>query len=477
MDLPSPLLAVTAAAALCLGPPAVAQSANCDDLSPLDTTLQSLVTNGGTVGLPGATMSISRNGKVIHESDVGPVDRNTVFRVASASKWIAGAVICSLVEDGLLDLNTPVVQYLPGFTGDKASITVRQLFSHTSGLVSDHPAIVSPTLTLAQAADLIATTPLNFAPGSEWEYGNVGMHVGARVAEIAAGQNWLTLFQDRIAGPLNMVSTDYGGLPNPSNPLIAAGMRSTRNEFSRFLQMLVDGGVYNGRVVLGPVALDLMLQDQTNGAIARTFGSSPGSGSRYGIGCFIDAFDENGDPIRFSSPGAFGSDPWIDLERNTAGIVLIESIRTVTEPFTDQIRAQTRSIVQYRGVECLGNGNTTCLGAMDLRVDLIPKSGLLSLPIRTVQAPPMTIGAALIGASSYTNPLEILSAQILVSLGRNTTGLPAVTDPNGQARFDLPFGAARPGDRFVLQFVFPETTTCGTLGNWVASDGLAITVQ
>src|SRR5450759_1536934 len=117
----------------------------------------------------------------------------------------------SVVDEGRLSLDDHVIKYIPSFSGDKSSITIRQLLSHTSGLPADSGLSSSGCLsdrftTLATCADKIAAGPLIAAPGTEFNYGGVSMQVAGRVAEIVEARPWEEIFQQRIARPLALTT-------------------------------------------------------------------------------------------------------------------------------------------------------------------------------------------------------------------------------------------------------------------------------
>jgi CubicO group peptidase (beta-lactamase class C family) len=81
-------------------------------------------------------------------------------------------------------------------------------------------------------------------PATQFAYGGLSMHVGGRMAEVASGQLWDALFAQRIAIPLGMTHTEYEGLGPSNNPRIDAGARSSLDDYGRFLEMLLGGGVF-----------------------------------------------------------------------------------------------------------------------------------------------------------------------------------------------------------------------------------------
>jgi hypothetical protein len=108
---------------------------------------------------------IEQQGAVAHQSCVGTYAPVDVVPIASATKTLSAAVLMSLVDSGLLSLDDTVGQYLPEWnTGQKALITLRMCFAHTSGMNATHPAVGDDTLTLRQAAAQIATAPSAKSP-------------------------------------------------------------------------------------------------------------------------------------------------------------------------------------------------------------------------------------------------------------------------------------------------------------------------
>lgn len=217
----------------------------------------------------GASIVLVQQGRVVFLKHYGDFDSSTVVPIASASKWVSASVIMALVDEGKLSLDDRVSQYIPSFTGDKSAITIRQLFSHTSGLPSDtglgsNNCLSDRFTTLAACAEEIARLPLVAGPGTEFRYGGASMQVGGRVAEIADGRSWDRIFEQRIARPLGMTTMSYGFLGN--NPLIGGGARSNLDDYLRFLTMIANDGVFEGQRLLSAAAIAEKQMDQTRGA-------------------------------------------------------------------------------------------------------------------------------------------------------------------------------------------------------------------
>jgi CubicO group peptidase (beta-lactamase class C family) len=287
-------------------------------------------------GLPGAGLLLIRDGKVIYREFVGRYSAETRVSTASAAKWLTGAVIMSLVDDDLIDLDAPIGTILPEFTGDKAQITVRQLMSHTSGLPGENAPAGRLGGTLADAAREIARMELVAKPGAEFRYGGVSMQVAARVAEVVSGKSWNELFEERIARPLGLTQTRYGRLGLTQNPQVAGGAVTTLDDYGRFVAMILARGAFTDPAtgtttrVLSEHAVREMCADSTRGASIR--GATllrRLSNAKYGIGTWVEPGPKPAAPDGLphgsnSSPGAFGFVPWVDWERGVAGVFMIE---------------------------------------------------------------------------------------------------------------------------------------------------------
>ncbi|MEM7198875.1 MAG: serine hydrolase domain-containing protein [Planctomycetota bacterium] len=455
-------------------PRVAAQVSPCHDFTAIDAAMTRMV---ATVAPNGASVSIARATQPLFKQHYGGFDPSTVARVASATKWLSGAVLMSLVDSGALDLDVPVAQYLPQFTGLKGTITVRQMFSHTSGLPGDHPAAFATTLTLEQAVNAIARTPLRTVPGTDFYYGNASMHVAGRVAEVVSGKDWATLFAERIAMPLGMTSTDYQGTGAPQNPLIAGGARSSLADMANFVRMLANGGRFRGRQVLSAAALDEMLRDQTGG-VPVTFAppTAPAVGG-YGIGCWVERNGAQGRAVELSSPGAFGCTPWIDLERGTSGVMFVEAVQRQTDPTADQIRAHARDELRYVGVSCYGSSSPTCSGFARAFTSDLPASGNAGFALRGRDAPPTTLGLLIAGTAPALSPRRVFGVELHVALDPGTVLLTVASDGRGDVVVPAPLVGVPVGSAFFAQLVFGPQSGCPGPAPLVTTHGMGVRVQ
>jgi autotransporter-associated beta strand protein len=311
------------------------------DFSPVTDPITQYLASRPTI--PGAGLLIADlEGDVIHEQYWGTYDRTTVVPIASASKWLSAGVIMSLVDQGTLDLDRPVGQTLSSFAGrpnGKADMTVRQMFSHTSGLPGQTQWESSSTVTLQEAATGIGQFALmRSTPGASFAYGGASMQVAGAVAEVIGSTGWADLFTTRIAGPLGMNATDYLGVGTAANPRIAGGIRSSVGDIAAYLRMIGNQGLFDGQRILSAEAVQVMLSDQTGGAPVASVPSGIDAYRGYGIGNWIERTSGSGQPVEFSSPGVFGTTPWINVEHGYYGVFLVDSSLSGFDDFVDDIR-------------------------------------------------------------------------------------------------------------------------------------------
>ncbi|MGN6535117.1 MAG: serine hydrolase domain-containing protein [Mesorhizobium sp.] len=290
-------------------------------------------------GAPGVTALVLKNGRLLYRLDEGAIARAAQLPVASASKWMTASLVMTVVDEGKLSLDEPIGKRLPQFTGRAGQITLRQLLSFTAGQGGLAPEMFDlrqdPHITLAEAAAQIAKRPLVDEPGTTFRYGGPSMQVAGALVEQATGKSWAVLFHERIAGPLGLTHTYWG---NPllaqlkpeevRNPNLQAGVYTTAEDYAKFLTMLAAGGVYHSKRILSAGAVDQMETWQTRDRRmaylppgAESFGTSP----KYALGNWCEEVDDHGDRCWLvSSPGAFGTYPWIDRRTGLYGVFFLK---------------------------------------------------------------------------------------------------------------------------------------------------------
>lgn len=280
----------------------------------------------------GMALVVVKDGKVIESSGYAKFGPGTVVDIGSASRWLAAAAMMTLVDQGTLVLDDPVAKYLPEFAGEKGGITIRQLWSFDSGLPATDASINDRTLTLEECVRRIAAGPLPFLPGTAVSDGSASIQVGARVCEVISGMTWQEFFRVRIAEPLDMTSTTFNLIGFNRNPDTAGGARSTAEDYTRFLTMLLQNGVWSGRRILSEQAVAQIEQDQAPGStiiatpyttVASLLPST--SGVRPGLGMWREETDSStGTLLTASCPGTYGFTPWIDYKLNLAGVLSMQ---------------------------------------------------------------------------------------------------------------------------------------------------------
>jgi len=346
-----------------IAPPDPASAAACTpDFSEADGLMQTMV---AATSLPGAGLWLfDAGGATIHEQMFGGYTPDTALLVASASKWLSAAVIMALVDDGTLRLDDTIGFYLPYFTGDKAGMTLRQLFSQTSGLdnQNDAPCLSDSTTTLDLCARQIAQTVAMLGPpGSLFCYGGNSMQAAGRMAEVASGKSWSQLFTEKVRTPLGLTSTFYVG---GQNPRIGSGMITTMREYGKFLRMILDDGTFGATRVLSSAAIAEMESDQS--ARAAFYCSPAPPYVHYGIGEWRDVQRGMPDGSQISCPGKFGFYPWIDLTRRIAGIFEVYDSRGSEADNLRIVAFQVQQIVRDRldaameGADGDGDGIPDC---------------------------------------------------------------------------------------------------------------------
>lgn len=336
----------------------------------------------------GIVALVARQGKIVHLSAVGmadlearrPMQPDTLFAIASMTKPITATAVMMLQDEGKLSIDDPVARYLPEFaeaklrdgTAPQRPITLRHLMTHTSGLGGSH----ETEGTLAQTAAALARRPLDFEPGTAWQYGP-GLSACGRVVELVSGQSFDQFLAERIFQPLGMRDTtfrpdeaqrqrlarlyqpgrDQGSLvpgqhwlvdlapdraPNPSG-----GLFSTAEDMARFYQMVLDGGRWQGRTIVSQQAVRAMTRVQT-GDLATGF--TPGNGFGLGWGIVREPQGPTAalSPGSFGHGGALGTQGWVDPKRQMVFVLMVQRLG-----FGNGDASPLRSTLQQLAVEAL----------------------------------------------------------------------------------------------------------------------------
>ncbi|MBV9358291.1 MAG: beta-lactamase family protein, partial [Chloroflexi bacterium] len=254
-------------------------------------------------GIPGVAVGVLAGGEeyvagfgVTNVEAPNAVDGDTLFQIGSISKTFTMAAIMRLVEQGQLDLDAPVRQYLPDlkFSDPMATsrVSLRQLLTHTSGLsADDFAAMDGGDRALAEyVAERVPVTTFVLPPGRYVSYSNTGFSLAGRVLEVASGQLYEAAIADLLLQPLGMNTATFFAnqailrmsaaghvvldgqavmqrvwqLPRTANA--AGGLVASVREMLRYARLWLNDGVSpDGVRLLSPAALDAIGTEQAKG--------------------------------------------------------------------------------------------------------------------------------------------------------------------------------------------------------------------
>jgi CubicO group peptidase (beta-lactamase class C family) len=345
---------------------------NMQKLAKVGDYLREQIANGK---IPGAIVLVQQHGKPVYHEFFGvqdleskqPMTDKTIFRLFSMTKAITNVAAMIMLDEGKFSLDDPVSKYVPSFANVKVGVEkinedgsktldlveprrppiVLDLMRHTSGVTygfyGDSQVrkaykaanIYDGNFDLAEFVERIAKLPLEYQPGTVWDYGH-STDVLARVMEVASGKSLLQVEREKLLDPLGMNDTRFyvtdpeklklmaqpmpndsdfrvGRKNDPSVPMkwesASGGMVSTMNDFARFAQMLLDGGKFDGKTFLSPKAFAMLTSDHAGPGtgIGRDFFYFPGDGFGFGLGLAVRTDPGNGKP---PPPGSIGEVKW-----------------------------------------------------------------------------------------------------------------------------------------------------------------------
>jgi methyl acetate hydrolase len=366
--------------------------------SPIDAVLRAGVDEHG---IPGVVAMVATPDAIVYKGAFGkreaagsvPMTEDTIFSMFSMTKPITSVAVMQLVEQGKLKLDDPAGKWLPALSSPKIlegfengqpklrpaskAITIRQLLTHTSGLVYS---LFDKDLRDYQAkyGSNADQTPLLFEPGTRWEYGTSTDQLG-KLVEAISGLTLEEYFQKNILQPLEMRDTSYnvpgekvsrivslhqrqpdGSLreqprkaPAPAKSYSGGGgLYSTAGDYVKFMQMLLRGGAAGNARILQAGTVAMMAENQIGDLQAGRLTSAmpeftndvdfhPGFVDKFGLGFLINpiAYKDGRSKGSLAWAGLANTYFWIDPGKKVCAVILMQLL-----PFADK-----------EGIALLGN--------------------------------------------------------------------------------------------------------------------------
>ena len=343
-------------------------------LAQLKARMKSFVEQGRTAGI---VTLLAYRGQLIHADAVGyqnletkmPMKLDSLFQIASMTKPITAVAVMLAEEDGLLTILDPIEKYLPEYKDLKVKdgdnlvkparpITIRDLLTHTSGMGGGYPKAVGDfqtfyrkrDKTLAEAVKLFAREPLEVQPGTKWIYSNMGIATAGRIVEVVTGKSFEQFLDERLFTPLGMKDTHFF-LPASKNARVAqiyqltgtglqksvieptrenavysapeAGLYSDAADMFRFLQMMLNGGRFQGKQILSRHSVELMTYNHT-GDLQAAWSPGMGMGLGFQVVRNVEGMFRLQSVGTFTHGGAWQTYYFADPNKDLIGVLLMQ---------------------------------------------------------------------------------------------------------------------------------------------------------
>lgn len=261
-------------------------------------------------------------------------------RIASSSKWLTAALLMTYIDENKVRLTDSVGKFLPVMTKyGKGGIKVWQCLNHTTGIKSgglrDMLSGMKNVKTMFEAIEQIAMLPMEGTPGKYFHYSNTGLQIVAAIIEKVSEKDFETAFKERIADPLEMKQTDFS---KNGVPLAAGGAFSTPEDYMNFLIMLLNDGEFNGKRIISKALVNEMQKNRLSRDVEMAYTPDEANRWGYGFGEWImdaplavsekkDAMPVSKRGSAVSSPGLFGTFPWIDNDKKYCAFLFVYNLK------------------------------------------------------------------------------------------------------------------------------------------------------
>ena len=174
-------------------------------------------------GEPGCAALVAEKGQIIYNKAFGmanlelniPMQPDMVFRIGSITKQFTAVAILQLMEQGKLSLQDDITKFIPDYPTQAYTITIEHLLTHTSGIksytsITDYFNNVRKDMKPEEVIDLFKNQPMEFAPGTKWNYNNSGFFLLGYIIEKITGKTYAEYIQENFFTPLDMTGSCYG---------------------------------------------------------------------------------------------------------------------------------------------------------------------------------------------------------------------------------------------------------------------------
>lgn len=283
---------------------------------------------------------IYKDGKVLYQKMLGDFRPNIQAPIGESSQWLTAALVMIMVQEGKISLDDNVGKYLPIFPKwMKGYISIRHCLSHTTGIETDKQGAGKlfqrkGFSSLEEEVNYYAEKrAIANNPGNWFQYDQIGPSVIGRVLEVVTKKKFDRLAQEKLFRPLNMRITSFSNYTSAISPF--DGAKSSAIEYTNFLSMLLNKGMFNGKQILTEASIAEMMKLQTGTALNK-YTPPFMNGFSYGLGTWRETADGKVvNCVSQNSPFI-----WIDYCRGYSCILLAKKERDgLKRELYDQLKA------------------------------------------------------------------------------------------------------------------------------------------